>query len=260
MSVSLGCLRILKEIAVHAKSTFHDCIRSYALARNGRSAVAQDNGRQQPSARQPLQHIHTPESIDQKLAQLTKDLELTPEQQQQVRPLLEEHHDRIQALLDKNPKASRQELARKFTPSATKRTTRFMLCLRITRKNWKRRCGNAGIMAEKTGDQLRLRQHRQSHLPRPLDISGIRPNRKAHKGGKSGLGQGIRTSCVNLVANHRRNHRLQDLASHRLQHLRAHLSQYVRHQCVHVLLRRFRNLQRDIGSLLDDGLRDAPSA
>ena len=46
----------------------------------------------------------------QKLASLTKDLELTPEQQRQVRPLLQEHHDRIQALLDKNPKASRQEL------------------------------------------------------------------------------------------------------------------------------------------------------
>jgi len=73
--------------------------------------VAQDKGAQQPSAREQLQHIHTPQSIDQKLAQLTKDLELTPEQQQQVRPLLEEHHDRIQALLDKNPKASRQELA-----------------------------------------------------------------------------------------------------------------------------------------------------
>ena len=72
--------------------------------------VAQEKGAQQPSAREQLQHIHTPQSIDQKLAQLTKDLELTPEQQQQVRPLLEEHHDRIQALLDKNPKASRQEL------------------------------------------------------------------------------------------------------------------------------------------------------
>jgi len=52
-----------------------------------------------------------PQSIDQKLASLTKDLELTPEQQQQVRPLLEEHHDKIQTLLDKNPKASRQDLA-----------------------------------------------------------------------------------------------------------------------------------------------------
>ncbi len=76
------------------------------------AAASQDNGAQQPSARQQLQRVHTPESIDQKLAQLTKDLELTPEQQQQIRPLLQEHHDKIQAaLLDKNPTASRQALA-----------------------------------------------------------------------------------------------------------------------------------------------------
>lgn len=75
------------------------------------AAASQDNGAQQPSARQQLQRVHTPESIDQKLAELTKDLELTPEQQQQVRPLLQEHHDKIQALLDKNPTASRQALA-----------------------------------------------------------------------------------------------------------------------------------------------------
>jgi hypothetical protein len=74
-------------------------------------AAAQNNGAQQPSARQQLQHIHTPQSIDQKLAQLTKDLELAPRQQEQVRPLLEEHHNRIQAVLDKNPTKSRQELA-----------------------------------------------------------------------------------------------------------------------------------------------------
>jgi hypothetical protein len=36
---------------------------------------------------------------------------LTLEQQQEVRPLLQEHHDNFQPLLDKNPKASRQELA-----------------------------------------------------------------------------------------------------------------------------------------------------
>ena len=71
----------------------------------------QDAGAQQPpSAREQLQHIHTPQSIDQELARLTKDLELTREQQRQVRPLLVEHHDKIQALLDKNPTASRQEL------------------------------------------------------------------------------------------------------------------------------------------------------
>jgi hypothetical protein len=73
-------------------------------------AEAQDNGIQQPSARQQLQHIHSPQSIDQELTRLTKDLELTPEQQQQVRPLLQEHHDKIQALLDNNPSASRQQL------------------------------------------------------------------------------------------------------------------------------------------------------
>jgi predicted HTH transcriptional regulator len=72
-------------------------------------AVAQDTG-PQPPARDQLQRVHTPKSIDQKLAQLTKDLELTPEQQKQVQPLLQEHHDKIQALLDKNPKATRQEL------------------------------------------------------------------------------------------------------------------------------------------------------
>jgi periplasmic protein CpxP/Spy len=92
--------------------------RSYTLAYGvmlllgmAGGALAQDNGSQQPSARQQLQRIHAPQSIDQELARLTKDLQLTPEQQQQVRPLLQEHHDRIQALLDKNPEASRKELA-----------------------------------------------------------------------------------------------------------------------------------------------------
>jgi predicted HTH transcriptional regulator len=48
--------------------------------------------------------------MDEELARLTKDLELTPQQQQQVRPLLVEHHDKIQALIDKNPNVSRREL------------------------------------------------------------------------------------------------------------------------------------------------------
>src|SRR5882762_10538686 len=72
--------------------------------------VAQENG-QPPSARQQLQHVYRPQSIDQELAHLTKDLELTPEQQQKVRPLLDEHHDKIQALLDKNPTSTRKDLA-----------------------------------------------------------------------------------------------------------------------------------------------------
>jgi hypothetical protein len=75
-----------------------------------RFTLAQDAMVQQPSARQQLQHIHTPRSIDQELARLTKRLELTPEQQQRVRPMLEQHHDRIQALFDESPTASRQQL------------------------------------------------------------------------------------------------------------------------------------------------------
>ena len=74
------------------------------------AGMVQDTGAQQPSARQQLEHIHSAQSIDQELARLTNDLELTAEQQQQVRPLLQKHHDKIQALLDKNPNASRQEL------------------------------------------------------------------------------------------------------------------------------------------------------
>jgi hypothetical protein len=74
------------------------------------SAAAQDNAVQQPSAREQLQHMHTSQSIDQELARLTTDLQLTTQQQHKVRLLLNEHHDKIQALLDKNPTASRQEL------------------------------------------------------------------------------------------------------------------------------------------------------
>ena len=37
------------------------------------------------------------------------------------------------------------------------------------RKNWKRQWCHASIMVKKTGDLLRLRQRRQSHLLRPLD-------------------------------------------------------------------------------------------
>ena len=66
---------------------------------------------QPPLARQELQAIHSPRSIDQELDHLTKDLQLTPEQQKQVKPLLQEHHDKIQVLLDKNPTATRQALA-----------------------------------------------------------------------------------------------------------------------------------------------------
>jgi hypothetical protein len=41
------------------------------------------------------QGIHGPRSIDQELDHLTRKLEITPNQRKQIRPLLEEHHNKI---------------------------------------------------------------------------------------------------------------------------------------------------------------------
>ena len=84
-------------------------IGTLALGMTG-IATAQENAPQPKEPNQARQGIHGPRSIDQELDHLTKDLELTPNQRKQVRPLLEQHHDRIQALLDKNPNLSRQDL------------------------------------------------------------------------------------------------------------------------------------------------------
>jgi Spy/CpxP family protein refolding chaperone len=73
-------------------------------------AMAQDNAPQPQGPNQSRQGIRGPRSIDQELDHLTKDLELTQNQRKQIRPLLEEHHDRIQALFDNNPRLSRKDL------------------------------------------------------------------------------------------------------------------------------------------------------
>jgi Spy/CpxP family protein refolding chaperone len=73
-------------------------------------AMAQEKAPQPQGPNQARQRIHGLRSIDQELDYLTKDLELTPNQRERIRPLLEEHHDRIQALFDNNPKLSRKDL------------------------------------------------------------------------------------------------------------------------------------------------------
>jgi Spy/CpxP family protein refolding chaperone len=80
-----------------------------ALGMTG-AAMAQENAPQPQEPNQARQGIHGPRSIDQELDHLTKDLELTPKQRKQIRPLLEQHHDRIQALFDNNPSRSREDL------------------------------------------------------------------------------------------------------------------------------------------------------
>ncbi|HTJ57223.1 MAG TPA: hypothetical protein VL418_06650 [Devosiaceae bacterium] len=57
-----------------------------------------------------IQQFHSPASVDEELARLAKDLKLSPTQQKQTRVLLLKHQSEIQALLDKNPTASRQAL------------------------------------------------------------------------------------------------------------------------------------------------------
>jgi periplasmic protein CpxP/Spy len=74
-------------------------------------ATAQENAPRSQGPDPARQGIHGPRSIDQELDHLTKELELTPNQRKQVRPLLQEHRDKIQALLDNNPGRSRQDLA-----------------------------------------------------------------------------------------------------------------------------------------------------
>jgi hypothetical protein len=73
--------------------------------------ATQNAGVQQPTAVRQLSRIHTAHSIDDELDRLTKDLELTPEQQPRVRALLGQHQAHEQALFDKHPSASRQALA-----------------------------------------------------------------------------------------------------------------------------------------------------
>jgi len=65
------------------------------------TAKAQDNTKQdhstQAQAFSPGGH-HRPMDVDSELAHLTKELDLTPDQQKQIRPLLVEHQQKEQVL------------------------------------------------------------------------------------------------------------------------------------------------------------------
>jgi hypothetical protein len=67
--------------------------------------------------------------------------------------------------------------ASKFLIDETHRE--IMPCLAITKENWKKQCSNASLRVNKTGLPPCLRQLRPSHLLRPPDVSGIRPDREA---------------------------------------------------------------------------------
>jgi hypothetical protein len=57
-----------------------------------------------PDWRARMQKFHdADQSVEQQVRRLTRDLELTPEQQEKVRQLSKEHNDKIQKILDTAP-------------------------------------------------------------------------------------------------------------------------------------------------------------
>jgi len=131
------------------------------------AVIAQDNNVVQPSARQQLQRIHT-QSIDQELTRLTKDLELTPQQQPQILTLLNEHHDRIDALFDKYPSASRQELAQQIH-AISDETHRAIHALLTDRQ---KTLEAAMVQREHTGEENRRPGPAASATSKPTSSAG----------------------------------------------------------------------------------------
>jgi hypothetical protein len=60
--------------------------------------------------RERLQHIHGAQSIESELDRLTTTLQLSKQQHNEVQVLLQQHHDRIQALIDGEPNESEELL------------------------------------------------------------------------------------------------------------------------------------------------------
>jgi hypothetical protein len=71
--------------------------------------IGRTGGPQGAGWRQQLARLHDPQrAIDDELSRLTRDLQLTPEQVAKVKPILHEHQDRIQAVLEQNPSITRE--------------------------------------------------------------------------------------------------------------------------------------------------------
>ena len=66
-------------------------------------AFAQEASSPTGGLRERLQRIHSAHSIEDELDRLTTTLQLSQRQRGKVKVLLQQHHDRIQALIDGNP-------------------------------------------------------------------------------------------------------------------------------------------------------------
>jgi hypothetical protein len=123
--VSTGIARILKQAAVYGKSIFDAFILGRAHSRNGHSSGQQLRA----SFSAPAASAYPWAAIDRAgTGSSYEELKLTPEQQKQVRPLLQGHHDRFRRCSTRIQQPRGRSLLRRFTRLATKRTTRFVLC------------------------------------------------------------------------------------------------------------------------------------
>jgi hypothetical protein len=57
-----------------------------------------------------IQELHGPQSTSREIAHLSSSLHLTGTQRDEIVPILNKHHDRIQSLLDRNPTLSLTDL------------------------------------------------------------------------------------------------------------------------------------------------------
>src|SRR5205814_2930583 len=91
----------LAQMQFEVLSAWHDML-AQDLSRTNQGTEDREEG---------TERKRSPRTVQQELDHLTKDLELTPTQQKNIKPLLEEHHEKIQALREQNPTLSWQDLA-----------------------------------------------------------------------------------------------------------------------------------------------------
>jgi hypothetical protein len=92
------------------------------------SAFAQQASSPAGGLRERPQRIHSGHSIDDELNRLTTTLQLSQQQRSEVKVLLQQHQDRIQALIDGKPRNGRLSSEADPFDQRTIRTARSTRC------------------------------------------------------------------------------------------------------------------------------------
>jgi hypothetical protein len=91
-------------------SVIRTCVAIALVVGGANCGFAQQASSPAADLRSRQQQIHGTHSLDNELDRLTTTLQLSPQQRSEVKVLLQQHHDRIQALIDGNPSASHEFL------------------------------------------------------------------------------------------------------------------------------------------------------